>query len=301
MLRSKHIAGNRDGVAGAVATIFILLIVLSFINIYIGAYVPSYMRTQEYNHMQDVYQQFSTFQLQNYNLESGHWQYPLATTFVMGAQGEAPFATPTNGQIMFSHSSFSVSIKLNYSLNSATNITQYDSAGGSLSLSVQNRYFTPQTVTYQGGAVIVTQNGVSFISSGPQFKALYSGGTTKTATVALNMISLLGNNFSLSGSGPASLSTSYFSNRSVYLTPPNGTTLNVTINTQLPMALAWEKYLSSSLSQFRNVTGLGSLYQKAGAYSLTLNLKGNTAYLNITIYKITSLHLRLGVMQTSGS
>ncbi len=296
MLRSKHIAGNREGVAGAVATIFILLIVLSFINIYIGAYVPSYMRTQEYNHMQDVYQQFSTFQLQNYNLESGHWQYPLATTFVMGSQGEAPFASPTNGQIMFSHSSFSVSIKLNYSLNSTTPIRQYNSAGGSLSLSVQNRYFTPQTVTYQGGAVIVTQDGISFISSGPQFKALYSGsGKTATSTVTLNLISLIGNNFSLSGSGPASLSTSYFSNRSVYLTPPSGTTLNLTINTQSPMALAWVKYLSFSLSQFNNVTGSGSY--KSGTYSLTV--VNNTVYL--TIYKISSLLLRLGVLQTSGS
>ena len=97
MLRSKRIAGNREGVAGAVATIFILLIVLSFINIYIGAYVPSTMRTQEYNHMQAVYQEFSSFQLQNYVQQSGHWRYPLPTTFVLGSSGEAPFTSPTTG------------------------------------------------------------------------------------------------------------------------------------------------------------------------------------------------------------
>ncbi len=110
MLRSKHIAGNREGVAGAVATIFILLIVLSFINIYIGAYVPSYMRTQEYNHMQEVYQEFSSFQLQNYVQQSGHWPYPLPTTFVMGSSGEAPFTSPTTGTLSFQPSGFDATI-----------------------------------------------------------------------------------------------------------------------------------------------------------------------------------------------
>ena len=61
------------------------------------------------------------------------------------------------------------------------------------------------------------------------------------------------------------------------------------------MALAWVKYLSFSLSQFNNVTGSGSY--KSGTYSLTV--VNNTVYL--TIYKISSLLLRLGVLQTSGS
>ncbi|MDH2905158.1 MAG: hypothetical protein PXX82_02230 [Methanomassiliicoccales archaeon] len=126
MLRSKHIAGNREGVAGAVATIFILLIVLSFINIYIGAYVPSYMRTQEYNHMQEVYQEFSSFQLQNYVQQSGHWPYPLPTTFVMGSSGEAPFTSPTTGTLSFQPGGFNASISYSVGLPQYLPQCQYD-------------------------------------------------------------------------------------------------------------------------------------------------------------------------------
>ena len=61
------------------------------------------------------------------------------------------------------------------------------------------------------------------------------------------------------------------------------------------MALAWAKYLSSSLSHFLNVTGPGSY--TPGTYSL--KVVNNTVYL--AIYHITSLLLRLGVLQTSGS
>lgn len=286
MLLSRRIAGNREGVAGAVATIFILLIVLSFINIYIGAYVPSTMRTQEYNHMQEVYQEFSSFQLQNYNLESGHWKYPLTTTIVMGSSGSAPFASPTNGQISFSRSSFSVLVSLNYSLNSPTseNIRQHISAGGSLSLSVQNRYFTPQTVIYEGGAVIVNQTGVSLISEGPLFKVVNS--SSQGMIVSFNLISLLGNNFSASGSGPASLSTSYFSNSSTLLRERSNMTIQ--IHTQFPEV--WKSYFSSALSGIPKITTPPG---KMDGYSIRVN--GSTVVL--TMYNIALLHLQVGTLQ----
>ncbi|MBX8643690.1 MAG: hypothetical protein KIY12_03050, partial [Thermoplasmata archaeon] len=76
MVGIKRISGNREGVAGAIATIFILLIVISFINLYLVGYVPVYMKSQEYSHMQELYGQFSSLQIQSYNLESGKWHYP---------------------------------------------------------------------------------------------------------------------------------------------------------------------------------------------------------------------------------
>jgi hypothetical protein len=479
----KRLLGDREGVAGAIATMFILLIVLSFINLYMIGYVPAYMKTQEYNHMQQLYGEFSAFQIQNYNLESGKWHYPLTSTFVLGTQGSAPFASPTNGNLIFSPNSFSVNLSyqlglplvmpqpnlvffeiasgsaqsgppgppgpggggigihltflqspnntayminnnnqyqknttiwtpgnwigyvpkdtvalvyingsyinsddLDYfignpggPLNNFTLITEvygshnimdyvaygsnlniwyisygnyntfadnsnpcgftfygtndhgyvqqygigdvapygwpqfktvqeFSAVSGSISAQIFNNYYTPQTVAYQGGAVLVGQGKTGYILNGPQFAALNASRTG--ALIRLNLVSLVGNNFTASGNGPVSLSSTYFSNSSLLETQYNGLNrinlLNLTIHSSY--ASAWAAYFQKELSGLQNVTkdpqialvGNGCVDMSKppvtwGAYSITLN--GDT--LQLSIFNVATLNLQIGYLQTA--
>ncbi|MBX8631046.1 MAG: hypothetical protein M1117_02590 [Candidatus Thermoplasmatota archaeon] len=491
MVGIKRISGNREGVAGAIATIFILLIVISFINLYLVGYVPVYMKSQEYSHMQELYGQFSSLQIQSYNLESGKWHYPLTTTLVLGTQGAAPFASPTQGQLSFSPSAFSMSISyplglplamptcqhdfyenftgtssnkvgihatfspdknnsfysvqgsgpansenpiyyvpqnssVCYIINSSwvqsddfdvfvggnggpvlnnftlmvflygnndiidftgqgsnqtiwyvsygaynqvfdgnnpcgfqfngkndkgyiqdygahdtapfgwpqfQTVEQYDTVSGSLAAQVSNRYYTPQSVIYQGGGIILAQGGQSYFLNGPEIKAVNS--SSSGASVTLNLVSLIGQNFSAAGNGPVSLSTSYFSNNSVVVGQYRGlnriNVLDLTIRSDY--ALAWASYLQHSLSSLQNVTedpgiafvgngcidmsggggpapnppppgggpsppggGSGGMhYVTWGAYSLTVS--NNTV--ELTLFNIAFLSLEVGTLQTS--
>ena len=467
MLRSKCIAGNREGVAGAVATIFILLIVLSFINIYIGAYVPSTMRTQEYNHMQAVYQEFSSFQLQNYVQQSGHWPYPLPTTFVLGSSGEAPFTSPTTGTLSFQPTGFNATISYNAGipeykpqcqfdmynntngtslhpiqrtitflnntagnnsvytaggtyrggpvwyvpehsvlcffingsnisqdtgfriylgtnsnpkqyLNNFTLITyvygsnnrvwisgvgnnlsvwyisygNYNSLGkgyhqyecgfrfigsndrgyaqdygtgdkappgwphflsvhqslgvsGLLSLSVQNRYYSQGTVTYEGGSILLKQAEGTAVIKNPQFSLQNSSSGVR---LSMDFTSLLGSPFSVSGSGSSNLLSTYFANQSHDYVQYNGLNLidNISLSITSPEISGWLQMLAPYLSHLQNVTsnpsvastGSGcnlNVYVTWGAYDLTVS--GNT--LNLTIFNIASLNLRTGTLSVS--
>ena len=469
----KGMHGDRRGVAGAVATMFVLLVVLAFINIYITGFVPAAMRTQEYNHMQQLTGEFSVFQQQNYNLESGGWPYPVTSTMVLGSSGDAPFASPTNGVMSFSTSSFSMSLsyalglplslpscnhdfyqnntgtstspigihasfytdsnnsfytsssgpapgpgpggntnpvfyaaqgstvcyvinssyvakddydvflggnggptisnltlvvyvygshniidftgtgnnltiwyisygsdnqvfdnnnKCGFSFNGQNDkgyiqdygtgdtspfgwpqfrtIMQYSSLSGSLSASVGNQFYVPQTIVYQGGAVIVSQNGASVMQSGPEFRAV--NGSSSGASVSLNLISLLGQSFSEAGTGAVALTTSYFSSNSISVGQYNGlnriNALNLTIHSAY--ASAWAKYFAFSLSNLQNVTSNPSVAYVGngctdlstapvtwGAYSLTVT--GDT--LQLSIYNIASLALETGAVQASAS
>ncbi len=465
MLLSRHIAGNREGVAGAVATIFILLIVLSFINIYIGAYVPSTMRTQEYNHMQEVYQEFSSFQLQNYVQQSGHWPYPLPTTFVMGTSGQAPFTSPTTGTLSFQPDGFNATVSysagvpqylpqcqydiynntggtstkgiqlsitfiqnttgnglslskkihdggsvwyvpsnsvicfyINGSyinsdryniylgwgnssnlrpLNNFTVITYvqghndkvrfsglgnnltawYISNGnnnrlgdnsypcgfnfygnndkgyvqnygigdtapdgwphfimvhqsltisGLLSMYVQNRYYSQQTVTFEGGSILLNQSGQNAVVRDPQFSLQ---NTSSGAILSMDLTSLRGSAFSASGSGSANLLSTYFANQTQKYFQYRGLNLinNITLSVTSPEISGWLKMFAPYLSHLQNVTSNPSVanigngcnlsisYVTSGAYSLAVH--GNT--LNLTIFNIASLILETGTLSVA--
>lgn len=456
----KSLRGDRHGVAGAVATMFVLLIILLFISIYAASYVPVYARNQENSHMQQLYEQFSSYQLQNYNMESGGWPYPVTTTMNLGTPGIAPFAQPTSGSLVYSSSAFSASISyklgvpvslpscqhdyyenLNSSnrpthmesyftesstftgptvtttnpnhygvpagsvacyvvnssyinstdfdiflgsttshLNNFTlivsvygnhnaidffgygdNLTiwyisygaynqmfdnsnnfcgfefsghndigyvqdygrgdvapfgwphfqasqQYYSIGGSLAATVYNQYYTPQTLVYQGGAVILSQHNSSIMQNGPEFSAVNSSSTG--ADISLNLISLIGSDFTLSGNGPVSLTNSYFSGTNTTVGQYQGmnrvNVLNLTISSSY--ASAWASYFASKLTGLQNVTAnplvalvgngcydASGFHVPWGAYALTVS--GST--LHLSLFNIANLNLGIGELQTT--
>lgn len=129
----KTLPRDRRGVAGAVATMFVLLIVLAFLNLYITGFVPATVRSQEHDHMSTVNSEFSQFRLLNYNVETNSWPLPETSTFVMGTNGYAPFAPPALGQLSFStQSDF---MNLSYQLGIASYLpaptsTQYYKSNG---------------------------------------------------------------------------------------------------------------------------------------------------------------------------
>jgi type II secretory pathway pseudopilin PulG len=471
MLRRKHIAGNREGVAGAVATIFVLLIVLSFINIFIGSYVPSYMSTQEYSHMQEAYQEFSNYQLQAYTLQSGAWHYPMPSTIQLGSNGYAPFASPTPGTLAFQPGGFNASISYSVGVpqylpncgfdmynntsgtatgspgsiqltitflpNTAGNNTVYTSGNtyrsgpiwyvpnnsvlcyyingsyinkdtgfrfylginstnpkqylnnftlityvygshnrvwfsglgnnlsiwyisygnnnslgkgyhqyecgfrfignndkgyaqnygtndiappgwphfisvhqsmslsGLLSLYVQNRYYTPQTVTYEGGSIILNQSGQVTVLKNPQFSL---ENTSAGVSLSMDLMSLNGNPFSASGSGSANLLSTYFSNQSFKVFQYKGMNLinNISISITSPEISGWMQMLNPYLVHLKNVTSdisvanLGNGCNSPnpyvlGAYSLTVH--GDT--LNLMIFNIASLIFQTGTLSVA--
>lgn len=470
-MHGKRLNGDRHGVAGAVATMFVLLIVLAFINLYITGYVPSYENGQEYSHMQQLYSEYSSLQMKNYNLESGKWPYPVTTTLTLGTPGSAPFASPTSGSMSFSTTSFSAllsyqlalpqsvpayqhvfyesysgtstssAISINatfladtnnsyYALNTgpiadsggsayapvyfvpqnssvryvvnssyvlnddfdisvgslggavlnnftltvilngnnngmdftgfgnnvaiwylsygannrlsdASNpcgfsfigngdsayvqnygqgdtapfgwpqfktVTEYDPVTGSVSTRVNNQFYTPQTVAYEGGAIILAQSGGAIVQSGPQLSGANSSSTG--ATVSMNLVSLLGQNGSASGSGPVSVTDTYFSNRNVTVGQFVGLNMidELTLTIHSAYAAAWAAYLSQALASLQNVTsdpqvalvGSGCTDPPVtpvtwGAYALTVS--GGT--LVLSIYNIANLLLDVGYLQAS--
>ncbi len=421
-MQRKGLHVDRQGVAGAVATMFVLLIVLAFINLYVIGYVPSTVRQQEFSHMSAVYTEFSEFRLQSYNLESGSWQLPASSTFIMGSNGYAPFAPPTTGHLVFSNAqsivvsfplgvplyvptpsktvyntssgingavqygtqppgytsalvlngsynhfnvnvgsttsvdNFTLIIKVNgdhntvniyangngldiwyisygadnalgtFSLTGTGNhgyvqtyglgdtappgwphfqsVQQGLIAGGSLSLSVPNQYYTPQEFVFEDGSIIENQSGGAIMLDGPQLTATNA---SDGAALSLNLVSLLGQPFSASGSGPAVVSTSYYSNQSFQTGSYAGMNVvsSITLTVSSDYASAWASFFSSSLSSLQNVTNDPSLAQTQtggtaqhvswGAYSLT----DSGGKVILTIYNLESMHLTTGSVMVS--
>lgn len=107
---------DRSGAAGAVATIFVILIILAFINIYVVGYIEPQARLQQYNHMQQLLSQFSTLRVQEYLISSSAWKYPVSSPLSLGTPGLAPFSQPVDGQLGFQP--YGSNISISYALGS---------------------------------------------------------------------------------------------------------------------------------------------------------------------------------------
>ena len=173
---------------------------------------------------------------------------------------------------------------------------------GLLSLYVQNRYYSQGTVTYEGGSILLNQGGQIAVIKSPQFSLRNS---STGAILSMDMTSLRGTGFSVSGSGSSNLLSTYFSNQSQKYFQYRGLNMinNISLSVTSPEISGWLQMLAPYLPHLQNVTSNPSVadigsgcnlntYVTWGAYSLTVS--GNT--LHLTIFNIASLILETGTM-----
>ena len=250
---------DEEGVASTVGTIMALMIFLTFLSMIVNSYVPVWMKDSESSHMNVAYGQFGDFKesidtqiLYARMSELAGVHFTPTTVFTpvtLGLDGVPIFSSPTLGLLTLDQAKAPWNTVFGYYPNKIVNVKQQvnETAGGYLRLDTYNRYFIPQTLAYENGAVIKAQTDGMVLRAEPTFDINF---INNTEDITMVMITLLGYG-SLQGSTTEGVHAKVIS---VSTDEYNRVYSDVNVTHRTPFGLGWWGYYNKTLADLFGIT-----------------------------------------------
>lgn len=279
----RELRSDEQGVASTVGTIMALLVFLTFLSLIVNQYVPVWMKDSEASHMNSALGQFGGLKgavdlqiLAAQAAQNGGTAYiPVTTASAvnLGVDGVPIFAGPTLGVLSSFPDAGVFTVTFDYLIRGTTTRVA-EQSNGSVELDVGNRYYVPQRIAYENGAVIRFQGDGQVIRAQPVFDI---SNTNNSLDVAFGLVSLYGRGI-VSGTSTEVVNTQLFSfDRQDYQGFPNNGI--VWINHTSRYGQAWYSFVNSTLASSLKIPG---------TYTSTLLDQTFTARIGATvIYRIT--------------
>ena len=250
---------DEKGVVSTVGTIMGLMIFLTFLSLIVNSYVPVWMKDSESSHMNVAYGQFGDLKesidtQMLYALMSGlagvhYTPTTMFTPITLGLDGVPIFSSPTLGLLAADQNKAPWNAWFHYYPNKVVNLTQEvnETAGGYVRLDAFNRYFVPQSLAYENGAVLKAQTDGMVLRADPTFEIL---NMSNAVEISMVMIDLLGYG-TQQGTTTEGLHTKVLSAGTDVYTRVH---TDVYINHTTPFGLAWWGYFNSTLNDAFHIT-----------------------------------------------
>lgn len=349
--RARRLRQGRRGVVAVIGTLLALLVFFALFGIFLTQYVPLWMTDNESEFVAESSTSFATFKSvvdQQYALGGPQ---SVGTAFPISSQGVPLIAQPTEGTVSFVPNNCpgsggvafwtpgnggtggNVSKQLGQPITPSycvfANLTESVGPGGianygqaiatgTLSASLPNRYYTPETFFFEDDGVVESQSVGDQVMAFPPPLNISTVGTNVTVTDSF--LQLYGNSSSITGQG-SELIYSQLKYASVQTSNGNGKPFSFTFEIGTEFPCAWDPYLYQVLAQSHlpllsaatKSAGTAS-YQPTGwfdgvqSYVLTPTYSGNcfnsngaTTVLAFTLYNINYAQVYLaGVQVTLG-
>jgi hypothetical protein len=282
----RRIRSNSRGVVAVIGTLLALLVFFALFGVFLTQYLPLWMNENEVTFTDQA--ETSMAQLKSdIDLQAALQGPPVfQTAFTMNSQGVPLIAQPTVGVLSFIP--FTPGVFANVTMNPgpgdghafSQNVTL-----GTVTMYLPNRYYSPQTFSFEDDAVVQAQTDLTQILAFPPTMTVNDSGNTIAVTMSL--VQLLGNASQVVSTGTQEVS-SHFVFAQTYTS--NGTGLpgslaaSFTLGTHYPCA--WAVYLNQLLVNSQ----IG-----ASHYTLTPNSCvasfGNVVTLSLAFHAISSFTL----------
>lgn len=280
-LARRHLRTDREAVASTVGTIMALLVFLTFLSLIVNQYVPVWMKDAEAAHMNGAFGQFGEFKgdvdlqmLAAQIATSAGVHYQPITTFspvTLGVDGVPIFAAPTVGEMASNPEAGPWTVQFVYDINDV-NTTVNETSSGILTLRVFNRYYIPQSLAYDNGAVIRFQSDGQIIKAEPSFEVSIANAGTANASleVSWTLVSLFGSG-SLQGTGTEGIHSKVIGvDRQTY----EDMRSDLWINHSTEFGLAWYRFANATLARAFGIEP-GDLGACPSAYCYDKQLQGD--------------------------
>ncbi len=279
MVNLKKVMYEEEGVATAVGAILAILIFIFLLSLFITSYLPAEMASYEEQYStsvtNDMMQFVSSVSLLSLNFRQGE---TVSVTYDLQSGYVPLFATPTVGEL-----SLTPSARGSNGYIMVGNSTMNLSAGGSLYVLTNNRYFVDEAFDYEASTLFYEQYGSSpLINSTLQFNLIQTEPPTNgSINMSMNLVNIMGGPISFSSQSPFTLSATALS-KSTYLLKGN-----ITLN--LSSSLGSRLY-PSLLEELSGINGVhisqssgGNGYEKISIYSVTSPIAMNITELNVIV------------------
>lgn len=202
-VRWKLSMRNDDGVASVIGTIFALLVFITLLSLIITSYIPAWEKENEQEFMTETLFRFSTLKSVNVGVAEGQQQFV--------AMPLAPSKVPIFGKTLLGELSYHPSdvakatMTLTFNSNDTSDL-EFQS-GGSLQYRVFANTQLSEVVSYELGAVVVSQPDGGLIRVSPEMSTnTITVGPSTLYDLTISMNDLIGLESSRIGTGIAGVS-----------------------------------------------------------------------------------------------
>jgi hypothetical protein len=273
-------------VVAVIGTLLALLVFFALFGVFLTQYLPLWMEENEVQFTDQAETSMATLK-SNVDLQAALQAPPVfQTPFTMNSQGVPLVAQPT--QAVLSFVPFTPGVFANVTMNPGPgngHLFYQNLSLGTVTMYLPNRYYSPQTFSFEDDAVVQSQTDTTQILAFPPTMTVNETGSQVTATMSL--VQLLGNASQVTTTGTQQISTHFIFSQDY---SSNGTGLagsltgSFEIGTHYPCA--WASYLESLLTSSK----IGSSH-----YTLTPSTcvasHGNIVDVSLTLRGLTSFSL----------
>lgn len=209
------------GVASVVGTLFALLLGVTILSAFMTQYVPVYMKTNEFQHDNQVISQMSEIKtILDLYVATAQVNFSFTAPLTLGANG-IPIFAPSSPSMLLINTSGNPMFTLNFT-SGGQNI--FFNSSGQFYVKTLNSYYPQEEIIFLNGAIIrenINQNR-SVLFVGPSFSLTNVAGSE---TVNIYLYTVIGPYYSYTGVDTQnlqfnvlSITKSSFSTSKVYLT-----------------------------------------------------------------------------------
>src|SRR3989441_7138780 len=318
----RDFRSDERAVASTIGTVMALLVFLTFLSVIVNQYVPIWMRDSEASHMNAVLGQFGGIKgdidLQMLAAQASadagtfHVRVTTAGAVNLGVDGVPIFSSPPPGTLELSPDAGAFTVAFDYTLQGVRKQAT-DQASGAIVLTASNRYYTPQRVVYENGAVVRYQTDGQFVRVHPTFSVLVAN---NSLDISFALVSLYGKGI-VTGTTTEMVSTELFAfDRQDYQHFPNNAVLY--LNHTSSYGLSWYRFFNQTLSDtlklggtytrtafsetFAARIGATTIYQvgwtlnpTTGVYIVRLAVNNNPGVLGISFIRLQHAQVQVGI------
>jgi hypothetical protein len=324
----RSLRANDEGVASTLGTTMALLVFLTFLSLIVNQYVPAWMKESEAAHVNTVLGQFGGLKgavdlqiLAAHSATIGGQTYiPITATsaITLGVDGVPIFSSPTPSTMTAFVGSGAFNVSFGYMVQ-GRRIPIWENSSGSIDVDVQNRYFVPQRIAYENGAVIRYQSDGQIIRGAPTFAVKK---INNALDVTFGLVSLYGSG-TVSGTTTEVVNSQLFAvDPQEYVAFPSGGT--IWINHTSRYGLAWYQFLNETLANslrglisgtfsktaldvtFTGKVGVTTVYiisvrfnPTTNQYTMWLQIRNNVGVLTIGTLRLLIAYVNVQVGETT--
>ncbi|AGB03909.1 hypothetical protein AciM339_0005 [Aciduliprofundum sp. MAR08-339] len=292
----RRIYRKEGGIASTVGTIFALMIFTSLLSMFMVQVVPVQIKESEAEHDMQVLSQFSQLRsMVDLLTLTKNTNYTAYVPIKLGAPGVPVVASPTYGQLSVYPAGLNTTFSMNVSFYDKYSNFIYLKSQGSIQFTAPNRYYVPETFSYENGAILrynfYAKNAIMPIK--PDMKFVNS---SRYVNITMTLQSIYGLPVTVTGVETRSLGISLEGiNTQTYFL--GGKELNITINDTYYyglMPLNFTKYWINFIMQALNSSGIAENAPPSATYPYyTYTPGGNT----IHIFHVWNLKVKMVYLQ----
>lgn len=236
-----------------------LLVFLTFLSLIVNQYVPVWMKDSEAAHMNAALGQFGNVKgaidLQILGAQmaqnAGAPFLPMTTSVAvtLGVEGFPIFSSPTFGAINVNPDVGAWNVTFSYRISGVTTRV-WQNASGAIDLNVGNRYYIPQHIVYENGAVIRAQTDGQIIRAPSLFLVQKSG---SNITLAFELVNIYGTG-GITGTTTEVVNVKAFATN---LQTYDDVSTPVKISHVSLYGLAWYNFMNSTLASSLGLSTIG--------------------------------------------